>query len=46
MVLSVECSDQPLDVVFHPTNPSIMAVGLVDGTIEGEKFRSDDASVS
>jgi len=46
MVLSVECSDQPLDVVFHPTNPSIMAVGLVDGTIEGEKCRFDDSSVS
>jgi hypothetical protein len=36
MGLSIECSDQPLDAVFHPTNPSILAAGLVDGTVEGE----------
>ena len=37
MVLTVECSDQPLDLVFHPTNPNFMAAGLVDGTIEGKE---------
>ena len=29
----VECSLQPLDLAFHPTD-EILAVGLVDGTVE------------
>ena len=29
----VECSLQPLDLAFHPTD-KILAVGLVDGTVE------------
>jgi hypothetical protein len=36
MVLTVECSDQPLDLAFHPSNPNLLAAGLVDGTIEGK----------
>ena len=32
--LSIECSDQPLDLSFHPSRPSLVAVGLVDGTVE------------
>ena len=31
----IECSDQPLDVAFHPTRESIVAAALVDGTLEG-----------
>jgi WD40 repeat protein len=32
--LSIECSDQPLDLCFHPTRPSLLAAALVDGTVE------------
>ncbi|KAI2513739.1 hypothetical protein MHU86_522 [Fragilaria crotonensis] len=56
MVLTVECSDQPLDLAFHPINPNLMAAGLVDGTIEvhevpnnegeNEDYGSDEDSES
>lgn len=29
----IDCSDQPLDIAFHPSKP-LMVAGLVDGTIE------------
>lgn len=32
--LSIECSDQPLDLSFHPSRPNLVAIGLVDGTVE------------
>jgi len=32
--LSIECSDQPLDLSFHPSKANLVAVGLVDGTVE------------
>lgn len=32
--LRVECSEQPLDFCFHPTKPYVLAVALVDGTVE------------
>lgn len=34
----VECSDQPLDISFHPSRPSILAAALVDGTVEVHDF--------
>ena len=34
----VECSDQPLDISFHPTRPHVVAAGLVDGTVEVHDF--------
>ena len=34
----IECSDQPLDISFHPSKPTIVAAGLVDGTIEIHDF--------
>lgn len=30
----IECSEQPLDLAFHPNSPGIVAAGLVDGTVE------------
>ena len=33
----IDCSDQPLDIAFHPSKP-LMAAGLVDGTIECKNF--------
>lgn len=36
--LSIECSDQPLDLSFHPSRSSLVAVGLVDGTVEVHDF--------
>jgi WD40 repeat protein len=35
---SIECSDQPLDVSFHPSRPHLVAAALVDGTIEVHDF--------
>jgi hypothetical protein len=32
---AIECSDQPLDVSFHPERETIVAAALVDGTLEG-----------
>jgi WD40 repeat protein len=34
----VECSDQPLDLSFHPQKPSLLAAALVDGTLEVHDF--------
>ncbi|KAL7579841.1 hypothetical protein ACA910_004854 [Epithemia clementina (nom. ined.)] len=34
----IKCSDQPLDISFHPSNPHIVAAGLVDGTVEVHDF--------
>ena len=34
----IECSEQPLDLSFHPNAPGIVAAGLVDGTIEVHDF--------
>lgn len=34
----IECSEQPLDIAFHPHNPGIVVAGLVDGTIEVHDF--------
>ena len=31
----IDCSDQPLDISFHPQRENLLAVGLVDGTVEG-----------
>jgi WD40 repeat protein len=33
---SIECSDQPLDISFHPNRAHLVAAALVDGTVEGE----------
>ena len=49
--LSIECSDQPLDLSFHPSKESLVAVALVDGTVELHDFaqleaRSQDASAA
>ena len=35
---SIECSDQPLDLSFHPLRSTIIAAALVDGTIEVHDF--------
>jgi hypothetical protein len=32
---SIECSDQPLDISFHPKRENLVAAALVDGTVEG-----------
>jgi hypothetical protein len=32
---SIDCSDQPLDLSFHPKRDNLVAVALVDGTLEG-----------
>lgn len=32
--LSIECSNQPLDLSFHPSRSNILAAALVDGTVE------------
>ena len=36
--LQVECSQQPLNFSFHSTRPTLLAAGLVDGTIEMHDF--------
>jgi len=36
---SIECSDQPLDLAFHPSNSNLVAAALVDGTIEVHDFQ-------
>jgi WD40 repeat protein len=36
--LSLECSDQPLDLCFHPTKHTVVAAALVDGTVEVHDF--------
>ena len=33
---SIECSAQPLDLSFHPKKDNLLAVALVDGTVEGK----------
>lgn len=35
---SIECSDQPLDVAFHPNKTTLLAAALVDGTVEIHDF--------
>jgi WD repeat-containing protein 55 len=35
----IECSDQPLDVAFHPNIPTFLAAALVDGTVEIHDFQ-------
>lgn len=32
--ISIECSDQPLDIAFHPSRASLLVAALVDGTLE------------
>jgi WD40 repeat protein len=34
----IDCSDQPLDLSFHPTRNHIVAAALVDGTVEVHDF--------
>jgi WD40 repeat protein len=34
----IECSEQPLDLSFHPSIPGVLAAGLVDGTVEVHDF--------
>jgi WD40 repeat protein len=34
----IECSEQPLDLSFHPSRPGVLAAGLVDGTVEVHDF--------
>lgn len=36
---SIECSDQPLDLSFHPSREYLVAAALVDGTLEVHDFR-------
>lgn len=36
---TIECSDQPLDFCFHPTQATLLAAALVDGTIEVHDFQ-------
>lgn len=36
--LCIECSDQPLDLSFHPSKPTLVAAALVDGTCEMHDF--------
>ena len=38
--MNIECSDQPLDVSFHPARETIVAAALVDGTLEVHDFRT------
>ena len=38
---AVECSDQPLDFAFHPKRDNILAVGLVDGSLEVHDIRRE-----
>ena len=33
---SIECSDQPLGLSFHPQRETLVAAALVDGTLEGK----------
>lgn len=35
---TIECSDQPLDLSFHPSRSTLVAAGLVDGTVEVHDF--------
>jgi WD40 repeat protein len=35
---SIECSDQPLDLSFHPHKETLVAAALVDGTVEVHDF--------
>jgi WD repeat-containing protein 55 len=35
---TIECSDQPLDISFHPTKSTLVAAALVDGTLEVHDF--------
>ena len=37
---SIECSDQPLDLSFHPQRDTLVAAALVDGTLEGMSERT------
>jgi hypothetical protein len=39
---SIECSDQPLDISFHPNQAHLVAAALVDGTVEGETETDDE----
>lgn len=42
---SIECSDQPLDIGFHPKRENILAAALVDGTLEiHDIIRREDSS--
>ena len=41
---TIECSDQPLDISFHPTVPHVVAAGLVDGTVEVHDFEEQIGS--
>lgn len=36
MAESIDCSAQPLDLAFHPSQKYLVAAALVDGTLEGE----------
>ena len=42
-VKSIECSDQPLDVSFHPKRDSLCACALIDGTVEVHDFLAENA---
>jgi WD40 repeat protein len=36
--VTIECSDQPLDLSFHPSKTALVAAALVDGTVEVHDF--------
>lgn len=36
--VTIECSDQPLDLAFHPSKGTLVAAALVDGTVELHDF--------
>jgi WD40 repeat protein len=39
---NIECSDQPLDISFHPKQDNLIACALVDGTMEVHDVRWAD----
>lgn len=39
---AIECSDQPLDISFHPNRDNLVACALVDGTVELHDVRVFD----
>jgi hypothetical protein len=42
--VTIECSDQPLDLTFHPSKVTLVAAALVDGTIEVHDFGAQQAA--
>ena len=44
--VTIECSDQPLDLSFHPSRTALVAVALVDGTVEVHDFTEQRPSTA